>query len=81
MLTETQKEYNNLLRRWDEAEKYLNNEKVPMQERERWVNHAASLAINLSQLLNKIKIYQQEDVWLGFGDKTSQLLNIDNIVN
>ena len=72
-MTETKYKFNDLLRRWDKAVEFINDENVPIKDRERWVPEATEMAMKLSGILDEIEVYNQEDVWFGFGRQLTML--------
>jgi hypothetical protein len=58
--------YNYLLERHKKGEAYLDNQSIPMAEREKWVDEFMEIGKALGELLGIIGTYTQEEVLEGF---------------
>lgn len=65
MLTPEQLRYNELLKKFNEAESFFEN--MPPHEIDRWLPKAKALVSKMAQTINEIKHYSQDDVNYGFG--------------
>ena len=53
---ELKKEYNNLLQRHMKAAVYMDDEKVPIQDREKWMPEFQKIGYHLNRMLNMFDI-------------------------
>lgn len=58
--------YNQHLERAIKAQKYLDNKSIPIEQREKWVPEYQSICEALSELLDVIGEYTQEEALEGF---------------
>ena len=58
--------YNYCLARMIKAEIFLNNDRIPVEKREKWVDEAYKISKELSILLDHIQDYDSNNVLNGF---------------
>lgn len=61
-IKEAKKEYNKQLARYEKAVEFFDSDKAD----EKYLPDFQKLCMGLSELLNKVGIYTQEEVWEGF---------------
>jgi len=63
---ELRAKYNQLLVREKNAEKYLNDNSIPLEEREKWMPKYKDICERLNELLKQIKFYTADNILSGF---------------
>lgn len=69
MLPDIKKQYNALIVREKAAIKYLNDDKIPLKERERWMPAYEAICKQLNDLLAQIGSYSAENILDGFPEE------------
>lgn len=65
-ILETKKEYNNLLQRFYKADTFFSDTKISHEEKEMQIENYRKLLTGMSELLLRIKTYEENDVLEGF---------------
>lgn len=68
-MSNLKKRYNDLLKRERAAEKYLNDDKIPLKERERWMPAYQAILNELNELLAQIGSYSADEILNGFPEE------------
>ena len=65
-ISEAKKEYNKLLKRFNDANEYFDRTDISQVEKERFLPHFQQILKGLNYLLSKIEIYTKQEVLKGF---------------
>ena len=58
--------YDNVLKRYKRAEKYMDNLNTPLSQKEKYVGHFYEIIVQLNNLLDEIKDYTKHEAMNGF---------------
>jgi len=65
-ISEAKKEYNKLLKRFNDANEYFDRTDISQVEKERFLPHFQQILRGLNYLLSKIGVYSEWEVLEGF---------------
>lgn len=68
-ISEAKKEYNKLLKRFNDAEIYFDREDVPQSEKEKFLLNFQEILKGLNHLLSKIEVYTEQEILGGFDER------------
>ena len=65
-ISEAKKEYNKLLKRFNNANKYFDRTDISQEEKEKFLPHFQQILRGLNYYLSKIEVYSNQEVLEGF---------------